>query len=120
MVSMVERARAGNDSSDRSCLARRMKQVRRVLELIDLMAPLRCYRATGEIAETLRNRLGESFCDRTVYRDLRLLVDMGLAEVSYLPSAGRGVDGPAFRLNLRASESLQLAAIKVEEVHSVK
>jgi predicted DNA-binding transcriptional regulator YafY len=120
VVSMVERKRVDNGSEDTSCLARRMRQVRRVLELIDSLAPLRCHRTTAEIAEIMRERLGESFCNRTIYRDLRLLVDMGLAEINYLPPTSGSFDRAAFRLNLRPSESLQMAAIKAEEVPSVE
>lgn len=114
MISMVKSGRIGN-SPTKPNPVRRLNQLRRILALIDTMAPMRRFRSIEDIAHILRDRMGESFCDRTVRRDMDLLVEMGLAECEFVTVPRGGPLASTYRLNLRQSEVLQTAAIKQEE-----
>lgn len=85
---------------------RPQRQIRRVLLLVDTLAPYRYWHTIPEIADAIRDRGGEKVSERTINRDLRLLESLGLAE-------SRGSGQPSWRLNLRESESVQAAALKL-------
>ncbi len=95
---------------------RSIGQLRRVLVLIDLLAPLRVGRTRKEIKEDLQFRLGESICERTLYRDLLLLESLGTLIVEYSGGPKPNQFGKKiYRLNQRLSASLQCAAIGMED-----
>lgn len=55
-------------------------------------------------------------CDRTVQRDLELLVSMNFAEVHR--ETWKGSKDPAlYKMNLRMTSNVELAAIKTVETH---
>ncbi len=120
MVSLVCQSPIGTGTRDQSSRGRAMNQMRRLLALVDVLAPMRRFQMPEVIAQMLRERLMEDFCDRTVTRDLALLAELGLVETDRLPSRSSTFFRTAYRLNLRSSESLQAAAIKCEEVSHAK
>ncbi len=79
-------------------------RLRRVLTLVDLLAPLRHGMSVEELSNDLQSKIGIRICRRSVHRDIALLLDLGIAERI---SRGR------FRLN-RLSDSLQQAAYLME------
>lgn len=59
--------------------ARRLRQLQRVLTIIELLAPLREGATTQELTDTLQED-GSEFCKRTIRRDLDALEAIGLVE----------------------------------------
>lgn len=59
--------------------AKRLRQLQRVLTIIELLVPLKDGATTGELAESLYEEFGK-FCRRTVSRDLQTLQQLGLVE----------------------------------------
>ena len=94
-------------------------KLRRVLLLIDTMAPIRQWLPINAVHAALTARQGCDYCVRTVRRDLSLLRDMGLVEcrVGALPYGGRKVQGELWRLKLPQSEPLQRAAIVLDSAN---
>jgi len=101
---------------------RPQNKTRRILLLIDALAPLRSPFTAVEARLRLEERVGSSIdvCERTIRRDLDLLVSMGLAEVhrKHVP-VGRGSDAgympTLYRMNLRMTTHAEMAAIKVSD-----
>ena len=60
--------------------ATRLRQLRRTLLIIELLAPLRYGATVPEIAADVRDRIGIDYCDRTIRRDLESLEEIGLVE----------------------------------------
>lgn len=90
---------------------RSQAKLRRVLLVIDELAPLRMWLAVDEVTAKVVDRLGETVSYRTIERDLYLLESLGMAEREYEQNTpGRHV---RWRLRLRSSEFLQVAALGV-------
>jgi repressor of nif and glnA expression len=83
--------------------------IRRVIALIDMMATWRQSHGTVEIVDRLNEKLGASFNNRTVYRDLVALHEQGLVERERKPKT----KGFFWKLKLRKSESCQRAGIEI-------
>lgn len=62
----------------------RLRQLRRTLLIIELLAPLRYGATVPEIAADVRDQIGIDYCDRTIQRDLESLEQIGLVE--HLPA----------------------------------
>ena len=60
--------------------ATRLRQLRRTLLIIELLAPLRYGATLSEIADDVREEIGIGYCDRTILRDLESLEQFGLVE----------------------------------------
>ncbi|MGN6137236.1 MAG: hypothetical protein ACTHOU_22345, partial [Aureliella sp.] len=80
------------------------EHLRRILCLVDAMAPLRFPHSLDEIRHLVIDRTAIVVCRRTVLRDLQLLESLGLASASTTDGRQR------WRLDLRGSEGLQCAA----------
>lgn len=63
----------------------RLRQLERVLLLIELLAPLRCGARLPELTDDLNDTLGTEYCERTVRRDLAALERLGLVEPVVAP-----------------------------------
>lgn len=88
-------------------------QVRRVLHLIDVLAPRHQWLSTADVYQ-LTNESGETpVCERTVMRDLQLLDSMNMIERKVGPGRQPGSVAVYWRLSIDRSWSLQRAAIKV-------
>lgn len=59
---------------------RRLRQLERVLLIVELLAPLRCGATTSELATDVSDLLGRDYCERTIRRDLKALELLGLVE----------------------------------------
>jgi hypothetical protein len=68
--------------------ARRCEQLRRCLLLIDELARRRTETSIRDLNRSLNERTGDTWCERTTGRDLRILCDLGLADATR--SFGRG------------------------------
>lgn len=88
-------------------------KLRRILLLIDTMAPIRQWLTIKEVHTKLTAREGCDYCQRTVRRDLSLLKSMGLMDcrLGSPPQGNRLYQTELWRLNLSQSEPLQRAAI---------
>lgn len=88
-------------------------KLRRILLLIDTLAPIRQWIPIKEVHARLTAREGCDYCVRTVRRDLSLLKDMGLMECreGSMPLGSHRFQGELWRLDLSQSEPLQRAAI---------
>ncbi|QDV63058.1 winged-helix domain-containing protein [Crateriforma conspicua] len=60
--------------------SRRYRQFERLLLVIELLAPLRLGAMGQEIADDVRDILGERISDRTIRRDCEALVELGLVD----------------------------------------
>lgn len=92
--------------------ARRNVIVIRILQLIDLMAPLRHPLPLPEITKRFNAQYGETYCSRTLRRDIAALCDCNLAL-----KVGRG-KRTRYVLRLKYSEPHQEAAILIEDALS--
>lgn len=81
--------------------------VLRIVGLIDVMACWRYPKGTIEIPRALNERLGQSFCVRTVSRDLKALEEYRLVD-----RFGTGRTR-AWKLNIKLSECHQKVGIKL-------
>lgn len=97
-------------------LRRRHHIARRILLVIDQLAPLRFGATAKEVADAVNEILGETYHVRTYSRDLNALVECGLAKVCTRRRAMRlpVVEENVFVLNLVRSEGLQEAALVVD------
>lgn len=99
-------------------MKRTHNQLRRILLLIDVLSNLRMPFTLQEAISLFEEKHGSKMkaCDRTILRDLQLLVDMNYACVyrKYKP-LGRGTEAgflpTQYKMNLSAS-NLQRAAAK--------
>lgn len=79
-------------------------QIRRILLMVDTLAPCRLWKDIADIHHDVCERLGETVCEKTIYRDLQLLASLGMAD--------RREGTPSqWMLVLRNSESVQTAAL---------
>ena len=95
-------------------LMRAQEKVRRILQLIDVLAPLRLpftiQEAKHRLAEKSLERI--KVCDRTIKRDLDLLVSMNFAYFYREPRLGSKL--PAlYKMNLRMTTHVELAAMHI-------
>jgi predicted DNA-binding transcriptional regulator YafY len=94
---------------------RAQNKTRRVLILIDTLAPLRMPFTAADAARRLEDRNEPPVHERTIIRDLELFVLLGLAVIV---DHGGGSNGYArfprtYRMNLRLTERAEIAAIKI-------
>jgi predicted DNA-binding transcriptional regulator YafY len=89
-------------------------QLRRLLILIDILAPLRLPFTLADAMQRFEDRGETKVSKRTLHRDLELLVSMNLAEVwrKHRYNNRFGTENE-YRLNLRNTERAELAAIKI-------
>lgn len=92
---------------------RAQDKVRRILTLIDALAPLRLPFTIQDAKHHLKEKSGDRIkvCDRTIKRDLELLVSMNFAEVHRETKKG-SKDPALYKMNLRMTSNVELAAIK--------
>lgn len=90
---------------------RTQERLKRILILIDLLAPCRRFHSADFIRQRINERTSGNWCERTIRRDLELLADLGLAEVGTMPNQGKLEASTGFRLKLRATESHQTMAL---------
>lgn len=95
---------------------RAQDKVRRILTLIDVLAPLRLPFTLQDAKHHLEEKSGDRIkvCDRTIQRDLELLVSMNFAEVHRETKKG-SKDPALYKMNLRMISNVELAAIKTTE-----
>lgn len=98
----------------RSGSDRTQNQLRRLLVLVDVMAPMRRFKSVDDVQSMIEPK-GFKVCKRTVQRDLDLLASLGFIESCRMQCASvRGGTFPTgYRLNLRTTEGLQVAALKL-------
>ena len=91
-------------------------KLRRILLLIDTLAPIRQWLPLKAVHAKLTAREGCDYCLRTVRRDLSLLKAMGLVEcrAGAPPQGNRLFQIELWRLNLTKSVPLQRAAIVLD------
>lgn len=94
-----------NNGSHRS-----QEQLRRMLLLIDQLAPMRSFKTVHEINRMTVDRVGIDVCYRTTQRDLTLLESLGFVETISQPAAYGSVT-ILYRLNLRTTVGVQSAAM---------
>ena len=93
---------------------RNHENLRRILTLIDIMAPMRYGERAGELHNLLKQRLGMPVSRIAVYRDLWLLESMGLAEQSACPNIKGDRDkGVMWKLDLTRTQAVQAAAMRL-------
>lgn len=94
---------------------RAQSKVRRILLLVDTLAPFRYWHDTARIGQLVSDRLGEVVSKRTIERDLHLLQSLGMAESQWAIS-NRGRQHTRclqWRVVLNRSESIQRAALRL-------
>lgn len=99
-------------------MERAQNKIRRVLMLIDALAPLRMPFTLEQATRLLAERIGSkvNVCERTIRRDFELLISMDFIYVHKRGKAGtRGAGStPAqYRMNLRANPIAELIAKKI-------
>lgn len=94
---------------------RSQNQLRRILLMIDAMAGFAFPKTTQEILEHLEEHTGSKHGYRTVERDLWLLESMGLVSFNgrLQEETDRGGGPFTFKINLKPTERLQAAAMKL-------
>ncbi len=95
-------------------MKRSQNKVRRVLLLIDAMAPLRLPFTVKDAMRHLKDRTNGDInvCEKTIERDIYLLVSMNFA---YVVREGGGGKPFQYKMNLRLTANAERAAIKVAE-----
>lgn len=88
---------------------RAQAKVRRILLLIDVLAPLRHWQTTDDVHAKIVERSGQAMCVRTTQRDLELLASMGLVDQTRGARFDKGC--LRWRLLIDRSWSLQRAAL---------
>ena len=100
-----------NAYDDLTCRSkfRTREQVRRILQLVDLMARYRHHQSALEVSRAFNDSYGTTWTYRTIHRDLVLLADMGLVDSQR--GDYHGFKPERFKLNLKKTELLQTVAI---------
>ncbi|GAB5407361.1 MAG: hypothetical protein Aurels2KO_55920 [Aureliella sp.] len=124
MISIASTETAVNDGLDQTRRPRVRRQLSRLLALIDLMASFRQWHTAHEIAHQLNERLEKPVSQRTVERDLDLLVSECLAdsrmESPFVKFANSRTQVRTWRLLQDSTELLQEAAIQHEAANATK
>lgn len=60
----------------------RLLQVSRILMLIDLLAPLRYGATIADLVQDVSESMEQSFCDRTIRRDLNMLETLNVVQLT--------------------------------------
>lgn len=119
MQSIIEAQLCVNEDTDLPCPSsyqRRYTQLSRILQLIDVMAAYTRFHSSLEIQAELNDRFGTSWTYKTVRRDLQFLFDFGLLERQFKAEHFDGRKSvPIWRLNMKASETLQESAFSFIE-----
>ncbi len=117
MSIVTERRPLVNETIDQACPStcqRRYEQLRRVLGIVDLLAPAIRYQTTQEVQHAYNERHGTTWHWRTVQRDLEFLQEAGLVEQELRQEFGDNRTATRFwKLNMTRSENAQEAAIAV-------
>ena len=90
---------------------RRGQLIRRALVTVDVMAPCRRGKTASQWRRLVNERMGESYCTRTIRRDLLAMAEIGLVEVT--SETTRAGERHIFRLVLDRTAGPQQAAISV-------
>ncbi|GAB5405485.1 MAG: hypothetical protein Aurels2KO_37160 [Aureliella sp.] len=118
MISITTNHNEVNDGLDQTRCTRTRRQLARLLSLIDLLASFRRWHTAHEITYQLNERLEKRVSQRTVERDLDLLVSECLAdsrmESPFVKFANSRTQVRTWRLLQEPTESLQEAAIQHE------
>lgn len=95
---------------------RAQNKVRRILMLIDVLAPLRMPFTIQDAMDCLAERSGSSVdvCKKTIQRDLELLESMNFAYVHRAPKRGSKLPGQ-YKMNLRMTTNVETAALKASD-----
>lgn len=72
------------------CPGKRLRQLERVLLIIELLSPLRYGATLGELTRDVGDALDADYCERTIRRDLKALEEMGFVEVRRTGELRRG------------------------------
>jgi hypothetical protein len=98
---------------------RAQNKTRRILLLVDCLAPCRRAMTLAEIHTMMIDRLADvTVCDRTLRRDLELLESLHMVHI-HRPDPQTIPPKPwRYQLVLRQSESIQMAAIHMEQVNA--
>ncbi len=89
--------------------ARRLRQLQRVLAIIELIGPLRFGATVNEIGHELPDITGQAYHPRTVERDFLALEEIGLVERVKIGDRWREDRWRLLRQNARAERLFQLA-----------
>ena len=89
---------------------RRYRQLRRVLLLVDLLAPLRFGASIPALARDYREFSGDPVCERTIRRDLAALLEIGMVEESK-PGVFRWSDRQAVAKAIRTEAEKRAARL---------
>ncbi len=118
MISITTNHNEVNDGLDQTRRTRTRRQLARLLSRIDLLASFRRWHTAHEITYQLNERLDKRVSQRTVERDLDLLVSECLAdsrmESPFVKFANSRTQVRTWRLLQEPTESLQEAAIQHE------
>lgn len=88
---------------------------RRILILIDTLAPLRRGITVEDLCNEINEVTGETYCTKTILRDLIALHAVGVVTKEFKRVHKVGRKTPFWKLNLDRSERLQMVAAKVME-----
>lgn len=113
MIRLLDDDSEVNDPFDQPCPSdrvRRYNQIRRILTMVDILAPLRLFHSTRELHRMINDRMGSEWHLRTVARDLEALEEMGLVDCQFKRELS-GTKAACWKLRPLHSEPLQHAAI---------
>jgi DNA-binding transcriptional ArsR family regulator len=88
---------------------------RRILLLVDTLAPLRCGITSTEACKRINERMGEAYNRRTVSRDLEALYELGYVRFEVRKLGPKQMYSRFWILNLAKSENLQQIAFEQVE-----
>lgn len=84
----------------------------RILLLVDVLAPIRAGMRTSEICHAINKRSGESYCERTIQRDLSVMQEIGFVRKVSRQMDGRKFKTQVWTLDLTESSLVQAVAFK--------
>lgn len=95
----------------------RLRQLERVLVIIELLSPLRHGATLGEIVSDVRDTIGDDYCERTIIRDLKALKLLGVVERTRHRARGGGVTARWRWIDrsVRAAVFSRMAELRSEE-----
>lgn len=122
MSILTKESRVVNTEADQGCpdtCYRRYEQLRRVMGLVDLLAPAMRPQSTHEIQHAYNDRFGTTWHWRTIRRDLAFLEESGLVDMELRHDFADSRTATAcWKLNLQRSETAQETAMAVVDSHA--
>jgi len=88
---------------------------RRILLLVDTLAPLRCGITSTEACSRINQRMGEAYNRRTISRDLEAMYELGYVRFEVRKLGPKQTYSRFWMLNLAKSENLQQVAFEKVE-----